>query len=60
MSTRRFTWQAMVALGAADRVRRLGDRGGALEEQVQEGTAQRIGQRAQLPGRVTTTISSRS
>src|SRR5262249_58936579 len=38
------------ALGAADRLRHLGDRGGSLEQQLQKGAAQRVGQRAQLTG----------
>ena len=36
------------ALGAVNRLRHLGDRRGPLEEQLQEGGAQRLGQRAQL------------
>ena len=39
------------ALGPIDRLRHLCDRGGPLEEQLQEGGAQRVGQRAQLLGR---------
>ena len=39
------------ALGTVDRLRQLGDRGGTLEEQLQEGVAQRVGQRTQLLGR---------
>jgi hypothetical protein len=39
------------ALGPANRHGHLGDGGGPLEQQVEQRAAERIGQRAQLPGR---------